>query len=618
MALVLPPLAADRVFLCGAGISAPSPSELKPVGRFLQELHCEMRSQTGINSRILDQVIRGNSIYRPLRFEQVVSCLSDVDPTLSCLDYLLVRRKGSLFTPSPNSYHYFLAEQWQAGALILTTNFDILIEVAYNLLYGTANAPAGSLVKLHGTIQTIDDGLIYDADRSELKADIRSVAENNAIASVSDRLAKIAQSVSHRHLYVFGYSFSDSFDITPLLESSRPLSAHVFEFTPQPPEKISISDSRDLRDFSRIATTWESVGLTAELWQGDPALTFVPSSPVPSAASPTASSPMPFYSAEQLCYTVARLLIYQDALDEANGILSDLIRDEPKCFGGRAAFYWARTLPDWGHMLEQEDYLRAILPDNATGWRIFILLLDAAAFVGDHKRFLRIYKDFCLHMRAHGSRESERERILFRGKAYHAVGNFLLNVGRSRWAEKALRKSIDLRTQSGEPSDIFFAEFGLCLAQAHQGNADALFARLPDMTAYAEKIDDISSKICIAILNGLALFLREDFVSAEVSLRDARQLYQLGEDDRQIDPELELYILACEIRLAYPPSATSAHLASVKSYVYTNRYAFFYDVVEAFDEYLSSGIAPLQLSRLSRRYFRMAGLQCDGPEIQPA
>lgn len=597
----------DRAFLCGAGISAPEPSGLKLVNKFLTELHAEMDCRTKIERKIIDQVIWGNSTYRPLRFEQVISCLLDIDEALTCLNYLLVRKQKSSFVPSPNSYHYFLAEQWQAGATILTTNFDILIEVARLSLFGEAAKPLGSLIKLHGTIQTIEDGSIK-ISKSEIKADIRSVAEKNAIASVSDHLDTIAQQLSQKSLYVIGYSFNDSFDVTPLLESSCPRSVHVFDYAQQAPVKVPLKNIHNLRDFPRIAKEWGSIGIKIKLWQGDPSQFFKPISATPPNEVSSMAEKMPEYPPDKLCYVVGRLLVYQDALDEANNVFAKLVKDEPARFGGRAAFYWARTLPDWQNMLEEEKYLRAILPTNSVGWRIYILLLDAAAFLGPAEQFFRICRDFRTHFHTYGAAESEKERTLYLGKGYHAAGNFLLNIGRPRWAEEALRRSIDLRTKSGEPADIFFAEFGLCLALAHQGRAEEIRARLHDLSIYASSISDISSEICIAILSGLTSLLEGDPETADGYLRDAQHLYQLGEDEKQIDPELELYILACEFRTATPRKAIKAHLDSIRSYVHANKYAFYYDVIAAFDAYVLSGLVPKNLSRLSKGYFSMAGL----------
>lgn len=106
----------DCIILCGAGISSAAPSNLKTVKSFLSDLHSQIDSKTGVERKLTDQAIWGNDLYAQLRFEQIVTCLSEIDPDLNCLDFLRIRMSKGSSISQPNFYHRNIAELIRNGA----------------------------------------------------------------------------------------------------------------------------------------------------------------------------------------------------------------------------------------------------------------------------------------------------------------------------------------------------------------------------------------------------------------------------------------------------------------------------------------------------------------------
>ena len=178
-----------------------------------------------------------------LRFEQLIEILrQSADPELLIMQYL----ESSW---SPSTLHQWIARAIHQGAIVLTTNLDSLIEVAYRDLFGEPLKQViekgehrqyqwgdPCLFKLHGTIRreaylqgissgqpispfeqlrrrALDSfGVTLDAVGS-LPSSASGVQSTFLLPDhVLDTLRKI---LPGRDLLVLGYSGSDDFDITP-------------------------------------------------------------------------------------------------------------------------------------------------------------------------------------------------------------------------------------------------------------------------------------------------------------------------------------------------------------------------------------------------------------------
>jgi len=95
-----------------------------------------------------------------------------------------------LLATEPNQNHYLLAYALHNGCTVFTTNFDLLIEIAYWNLCGTLptvlineddyeNNPRGALIKIHGSIgivKTENGTLVVEDSRNTMVGALDQVA----------------------------------------------------------------------------------------------------------------------------------------------------------------------------------------------------------------------------------------------------------------------------------------------------------------------------------------------------------------------------------------------------------------------------------------------------------
>lgn len=183
---------------------------------------------------------------RPLvRFEQLVGILRDlVDPELSILGFMEVSWQ-------PTALHRWLVEALHRGALLLTTNLESLIEIAYHQCTKhfppqVADAdewascllamPDHAVFKLHGTLRRCDE-------LTEATTGPTTPFATETVAATLDRVGTLVANpstfaggfvlpefmmlaleeiVRDRDLLVVGYSGSDDFDVLPSLRQLKP------------------------------------------------------------------------------------------------------------------------------------------------------------------------------------------------------------------------------------------------------------------------------------------------------------------------------------------------------------------------------------------------------------
>ena len=253
----------DTVILCGAGASVAEPANLATVAKFLSELENQCLKVSALEPNLIHQSLHGNSTNAPPRFEEVVACLLEFDSKLTCLEYLRVDMAGT--EHAPNGLHELMAKHIHAGGTVVTTNFDALIEIAYQALYGTdLDTASGILWKVHGSIQTVTSGQLVNEDTTTLKADIFSVAAGTPISGEGGSLSSLSTLLCGKHLLIFGYSFSDTFDVTPALVHAQPSEATIVEFSPAPLTEVADLSGLPRFEFNRplLATKGNRIAIS--------------------------------------------------------------------------------------------------------------------------------------------------------------------------------------------------------------------------------------------------------------------------------------------------------------------------------------------------------------------
>lgn len=230
-------------FLAGSGISASSGL---PTGWSFNDAIIECLSAHEPTRRSLRRLVasgRRGARLPPLRFERIVQTLRDtVDPQLDILRCFESRS-------TPGFLHHFLADALARGSVVMTTNFDALVEEAYlgdaarppltQVIYETCplrfrghrttsfrtlalRGRTPSLLKLHGSLADLD------ALAASPRASVRRVDSLNAtLDTIGNRQSfwgleywkhrAVRSSLSGRVLVVLGYSGTDDFDVIPSL-----------------------------------------------------------------------------------------------------------------------------------------------------------------------------------------------------------------------------------------------------------------------------------------------------------------------------------------------------------------------------------------------------------------
>jgi len=224
----LPQSAQSLAILAGAGVSLDSPANLLAGWDFMDSVLSRILPvEIGEDfRRSLIQVPRGRS-FRPgeyIRFETLMMALaqSGIDQdlhVLDCLDHC----------EQPNANHYILAELIRRGAVVMTTNFDRLIEIAYQRTMAPSAPPlrvvyedaefqldgavmVPTLWKLHGSLSVSGQ-----STRASVQATIVQVLS----PTMSRNKRKFVEAViADRDLAIIGYSGSDDLDLVPILSDA--------------------------------------------------------------------------------------------------------------------------------------------------------------------------------------------------------------------------------------------------------------------------------------------------------------------------------------------------------------------------------------------------------------
>lgn len=203
--------------LCGAGISYEPPTCLPTVHSFTTRILEEF----GADKKTIEQVtykIKNMQVFP--RFESLIDDIrKDLDPEL----HLSQIFSSEFF----NKTHLLLASLILHGVSVVTTNFDICIENALgNVIYNNyifngkdldpleGNNLRGVVVKPHGSI---------GQDNRSLVISVEALAKTDRGFLNYPNWRKLLLDLFSKELVVvIGYSGSDDFDITPILQEAKP------------------------------------------------------------------------------------------------------------------------------------------------------------------------------------------------------------------------------------------------------------------------------------------------------------------------------------------------------------------------------------------------------------
>ncbi|HEX6749223.1 MAG TPA: SIR2 family protein [Longimicrobium sp.] len=217
-----------KTFLVGAGISRDAPASLPTGAEF--------------SAAILDAVVAGDSFLAaavaPLMtklWAGALGCRLEVllEIARDGLGDAVVGITECLLGGSPNQYHFELAAALNAGHTVVTVNFDMLIEAAYEALYGPHGLPVvastahgcasllrtwpprtGLLFKIHGSLRDTRGRRAWGS----IQATLASMS-NGLPGPKKNLLRKVLRD---HDVVIMGYSGMDDFDITPCLRSDLP------------------------------------------------------------------------------------------------------------------------------------------------------------------------------------------------------------------------------------------------------------------------------------------------------------------------------------------------------------------------------------------------------------
>ena len=216
----------NLTFLVGAGCSVESPS-CQPHTKAMMEAIIRYTCAESEIEKILD--------LENLGFETLLAIIQDqFDPDLKIIDYYELCDK-------PNILHYFLAEMINKGNIVLTTNFDFLIESALMEL----NIPKKQIVpiitgkdflkfrdplrllkkkkniiyKVHGSTKNI---ITKEDTRDSLINSILAIGLNEGKSDIFQlqptKYLSLRKAMKDRSLIIMGYSGNNDFDIIPTIK----------------------------------------------------------------------------------------------------------------------------------------------------------------------------------------------------------------------------------------------------------------------------------------------------------------------------------------------------------------------------------------------------------------
>lgn len=586
------------LLLCGAGISVEPPAGIPVVTRFLWHLEKTLVRLTQEPARVAE-VLRGD---RALRFEQIVSSLRVLDRRMTFLDYVRVGTNGRR---QPNAYHYLAAEFLELGRDVLTTNFDILIEVACS----RRGIPfADRLSKLHGTIEILRNGRVVRASTDRLGATLGAVSRGKGQLTLDVEQERLQRGFHERKVLIVGYSCSDAFDIVPALRRCSPRSVVYCDYRAGiPAARGRIGDVAD-RDARKLLELWRERGHKITVLRGDPYPHLSARFALPADRDRPPRAPTLEQLIERSVRTSARanlllgmLLRAQDHFEEARRVLSKAL---PGLRGGlraEALYGRARVMPEWDAVKNDIESALPNLRDENMQVEAFIVLLDAESNLGPFRSVERAWQRFRgLLVRLHGDGSSH---LLEHGKGLHGLALANLYEGRVEASYRLFLRSMTIRKRNGDAYDHAAALGAICFNRVIANRFDETDLHWQEFLALTESVGgDVSSRDVHFVVAMRALE-RRDYATALERLIAIEALLNSGED-RQTDPEVLLLQVVAHFQAGDRETAER-----------TARFAVEYAARHGFSWQLQLGRLLLRVidevrTRTRNRYFRWFLARC--------
>lgn len=294
------------VFFVASGISVPDPTRA-PSGMKLRNdivevfrnavSPPELKDMVG---KIASRLQEGTAGAPPLGFEEVCQVVShvtqDYEGFVGCLDCIL---NGTVESPrQPNKIHRFLAHCLSFGHVVVTPNYDSMIEEAWYKQLGSGKrlrvcydeggfrevmedikrgeTYGGALLKVHGTFHAYE--------YLETSAQFDKVRKYDSVVTTLERVGKglpeaqvsVLQELLRRHSTVFmGYSASDIDIIYPIFArvlADEPSSKLIFWLQWDPNNRCTVVGKEELAEFRReqenvppLNKKWESFNVATLL-----------------------------------------------------------------------------------------------------------------------------------------------------------------------------------------------------------------------------------------------------------------------------------------------------------------------------------------------------------------
>jgi hypothetical protein len=525
------------------------------------------------------QAFDGSASHPELRFEEIVSILSEIDPGLSCLNFLLASELRNP-RPAPNRLHHLLAEALSRDVVVITTNFDAMIEIALHQRFGTkADIYAKNLHKPHGSLQALSNGILVDLDRGQLKADIYSVAQGTTVDYSKTAADYLLPIVRDRELLIIGYSFSDSFDIVPMLARSQPKSALVVEYQPsgRAPEETPVF--RSLPGFASVEAGWNAKGIPVNKMTGDPIYWIPPLAPTPQPLPATKNDYFDILSSDECDYLVARMIQCQGIFSGSTAFKEIADRCKGTEIARRASYFRARTLPEWDEVIAQEKNLVGSKIYDRIALDSIILLLDAASFLGPRSVVFRLAQEYRRVSAMTDTSVSTEVATLYRGKYMNCLAVYLINVGKPKQALLLLDESLRIRSEYGRPSDVFNASFWRILALSFMGERERAEEALESLRPYALDINDAFVRMNLSYAEGVFCLLDSRPVDAARLLSTARRYMNEGEDVEHYDCDVELFEICALLQIEGRSVRVQRQVKRLSKYVADRKFSFHSHVV---------------------------------------
>ena len=226
-------------FLVGAGISLNPPSNVPPANEMIDALLGYLCPEEE-NEKI-------KALSKSIQFEMLIEHFESVYSKLEFLDYLEEIK-------SFNFIHLFLAKAIINGNIVLTTNFDYLIEYALlrvikekdrsniipiitksdyqqyaKIIHDLIRDRKLPLVKLHGSKKNVITGEIcHGCIVSTIRGLLKEKEWNTVFQFEPYKAPLFVDAIKGRCLIVLGYSGSDEFDLIPTLTELKDIESVIW------------------------------------------------------------------------------------------------------------------------------------------------------------------------------------------------------------------------------------------------------------------------------------------------------------------------------------------------------------------------------------------------------